>query len=111
MGEMLPPEFYRAINFVEASGRVGMVVGERGEIGPMQISRQYWRDSGVQGAWHQCTNYAYSCKVMDAYFRRFAPDHLQRQDYEKLARIHNGGPMGHRRPSTKAYWLRVRKFL
>ena len=28
--------------------------------------------------------------------------------YEVLARIHNGGPYGWRKPSTKRYWLKVK---
>lgn len=35
----------------------------------------------------------------------------QNPTYETLARIHNGGPYGWRKPSTIRYWMRVRKEL
>lgn len=109
--QSLSSNFFYAINMVETSGRTGMIRGAAGEIGPMQISKQYWLDSRVPGHWYECTGYAYSCKVMTAYFRRFANEFVNRQDYEYLARIHNGGPRGYLNPATKKYWLRVRKYL
>lgn len=32
-------------------------------------------------------------------------------DYQVLARIHNGGPNGHRKSATLPYWRKVQKYL
>ena len=109
--QSLPSEFYHAINMVETRGRTGAIHGERGELGPMQIRRQYWQDAGVPGYFTNCVDYGYSCRVMDAYFRRFANEFVMRRDYQSLARVHNGGPQGYTNPATKKYWQKVRKYL
>jgi hypothetical protein len=31
--------------------------------------------------------------------------------YEDIARIHNGGPSGHKKSATDGYWLKVKKEL
>jgi hypothetical protein len=79
--------------------------------GPYQIKREYWRDAGVRGHYLQVHNKKYAEKVMISYWRRYAPDALERGDYQTLARIHNGGPIGHRKAATAKYWSRVRKHL
>jgi hypothetical protein len=36
---------------------------------------------------------------------------VNKKDFETLARIHNGGPRGHKNPATVGYWNKVRKNL
>jgi len=47
---------------------------------------------------------AYAREVIKAYMARYAP---KGASWEDMARIHNGGPKGHRKSSTKAYWAKV----
>ena len=69
-GDELQPLF-RAIRVVETSGMAApdRAVGDNGRsIGPYQISRAYWADSGIGGKWTWCRGYAYSEAVMSAYW-------------------------------------------
>lgn len=109
--ETISSHFLNAIHQVETGGRTN-VLGDHGKaLGPMQIHYSYWLDSRVAGRYSDCANYSYSCKVVTAYLNRYAPAAVKRREYETLARVHNGGPHGDRKDSTKKYWLRVKKFL
>jgi hypothetical protein len=46
-----------------------------------------------------------------AYLHRYGKKALADKDYEKLARIHNGGPRGHTKSATVKYWRKVEKAL
>lgn len=108
----LDPKFIHALNMVEASGREGNVVGDNGKaLGPFQIHRSYWQDSKVAGSYGMVTNRAYAAKVVTAYLNRYAKSAVVNGDFETLARIHNGGWNGANKAATKAYWLRVKKYL
>jgi hypothetical protein len=86
--------------------------GDRGRaIGPYQIHRAYFVDSGVAGRYEDCRDPAFARRVVIAYWRRWCPDALERCDAEVLARVHNGGPRGARKASTLAYWRRVERAL
>lgn len=108
----LPENFVKAIHQVETSGRVGPIKGDGGKaLGPLQIHFDYWKDSGVKGNYYQCSDLEYSKKVMRAYFERYAPKALEKNDYETLARIHNGGWNGKKNPKTRVYWEKVKKVM
>ena len=112
-GDELRPLF-RAIRAVETSGLAAphRAVGDKGRsIGPYQITRAYWADSGIRGEWTWCRGHAYSEKVMSAYWQRNCPDALRRRDSQVLARIHNGGPKGQTKRATWVYWRKVRNNL
>lgn len=104
-----PPEsFWRALHHVETSGRLGPIKGDNGAaLGPLQIHRAYWQDSGVLGTYSQCADLAYSRRVVTAYLRRYARNAWDRGDAMSLARVHNGGPMGHKKRATLAYARKV----
>lgn len=107
-----PDSFFRALHIVETSGRYGAILGDNGAaLGPLQIHRAYWRDSGVAGHYEQCADLAYSRKVVSAYLRRFAPAAYAKGDTFTLARIHNGGAKGDRKTATIAYAHKVQKAL
>lgn len=103
-----------AIHVVEASGQISPKDGDGGKaIGPFQIHRAYWKDATdydrtIGGTYEDCRNLDYSRRVVLAYWRRYAPKNATD---EQLARIHNGGPTGHRRESTLRYWRRVEREL
>jgi hypothetical protein len=104
-----PPEsFWKALHHVETSGRLGPIKGDNGAaLGPLQIHRVYWQDSRVPGTYSQCADLAYSRRVATAYLKRYAPKAWERGDVVTLARIHNGGPSGHRKTATLAYARKV----
>jgi len=100
--------FWRALHQVETSGRTGPIRGDGGRaLGPLQIHRGYWKDSRVAGRYEDCASLAYSIRVASAYMKRYAAGAWRTGNHEVLARIHNGGPTGHRKPATRAYWSRV----
>ena len=102
-------EFFDAVRHVESRGRCD-AVGDGGRaIGPYQIHRSYWKDSGVPGRYEQCRDRAYAERVMKAYWSRYCPKAWESRDWQTLARVHNGGPDGHRQRSTTAYWNKVRR--
>ncbi len=110
-------KFFRAIRQVETGGMKdnGLgAIGDKGKsYGPYQIQYNYWKDANMKyGTWERClTDEAYSREVMMKYLRRYAKDALEQGDWQTLARIHNGGPKGHTRTSTKKYWTKVYKEL
>ncbi len=80
-------------------------------LGPYQISRAYWRDSGVPGRYEWVRDQAYAERVMIAYWQRHCPSALARHDWQTLARVHNGGPNGAQKLQTISYWRRAREQL
>ena len=107
-------KFLKAIHQVESGGKLGAIVGDNGRaLGPFQIHKVYWADVAPQigGRYQDVTDYKYARKVMIAYFLKYAKDALQNKDWEKLAKIHNGGPKGHKKTSTDKYWTKVKSHL
>jgi hypothetical protein len=104
-----PPEsFWTALHFVETSGRPGPIRGDNGAaLGPLQIHRVYFQDSGVKGSYSQVADFAFARRVATAYLKRYAPKAWERGDVVTLARVHNGGPSGHRKAATLSYARKV----
>lgn len=101
----------------ETSGRTGAILGDGGAArGPLQIHRAYWRDAvehdrSIGGRYEDVQSLAYATRIVDAYMRRYARRAYAAGDYQTLARIHNGGPAGHRKAATLKYWAKVRRWL
>ncbi len=106
-------QILQAIHMVESSGRTGNVpAGDSGRsIGPLQISRAYWKDSEVEGHYEDCLHLGHAKRVVAAYMRRRAPVAWAHHDAEAIARVHNGGPRGMTKQATHRYWLRVKRVL
>ncbi len=115
-----------AILMVESSGNLNPPDGDGGlSIGPYQIKYVYWLDSETPGKWKDCKAQNstekeklrakdYSEKVILNYWKRYGSKFLKSMsinDCEKLARIHNGGPVGYKKQSTTKYWNKVKKYL
>jgi len=105
--------FFLALAEVE-SGHDDAAVGDGGaSIGRYQIQKPYWRDavefSDIGGIYTDVKKKAYAERVMRAYWKRYCPKAYYARDYETLARIHNGGPKGHKKKATIAYWAKVRR--
>ena len=84
-------------------------VGDGGRaLGPYQIHRVYWQDAvehdpSLGGSYEDVRDAVYAERVILAYWDRYAPDWRA----ETLARVHNGGPKGHRKQATVEYWGKV----
>lgn len=113
----IPDKFFHALHQVEASGKFGAIKGDSGKaLGPFQIHKVYWVDAisfdkTIGGKYEDCADYNYSLKIVKSYLQRYAKEAVRLGDAEKLARIHNGGPQGHKKSATKNYWQKVEKVL
>ena len=99
-----------AIRQVETGGHANPknAKGDGGRsLGPYQISKAYWKDSGVPGRYQMVRSTFYAERVMIGYWKRYCPRALAKRDWQTLARIHNGGPKGTSNRRTLPYWRRV----
>lgn len=100
--------FVKAIHTVETGGRVGNVIGDGGRaLGPLQIHRGCWKDSGVAGRYEDVTSLPVARAVMHGYLSRYASAALASGDWAICARVWNGGPTGASKAATLAYWAKV----
>jgi hypothetical protein len=116
----------KAVRVVESGDREDVKAGDAGRsIGPYQIMRGYWYDSThrpiyqngkvvghvkiMDGEYEDCRNREYATQVVLSYMRRYAAEALKAGDWEKLSKIHNGGPRGERVAATEKYWAKVRR--
>jgi hypothetical protein len=117
LGAAPPDSFFRALHAVETGGRIGAIRGDKGAaLGPLQIHRGYWLDSGVKGSYSQCSGLAYSRAVVSAYMQRKAPLAWAAGDCRTLAMVHNGGPQalkakGQKRTNLETYWRKIQSKL
>lgn len=109
--------FLDAIQAVETGSEKdpNEAVGDNGKaLGAYQIHKVYWQDAVERNPELKARGYeavkdpAYARLVIRAYMARYAP---KEASWEVLARIHNGGPKGHRKDCTKAYWAKVQEAL
>ncbi len=102
-----------ALWMVEASRRLHPPDGDGGHsIGPYQISRPYWKDATefdpkLGGSYEDCRDKEYAEQIVLAYWRRYIPAGSD----EDRARVHNGGPQGHKKQATLKYWQKVEREL
>tara|TARA_X000001388_G_scaffold43384_3_gene30480 strand:- start:5928 stop:6284 length:357 start_codon:yes stop_codon:yes gene_type:complete len=109
-----PRRLFDAIRFVETGGEEdpSAANGLAGEIGPYQITEQYYIDAlekhpQLKGTFEECRNQYFAEWVMMAYWDRYAKG----DSFEELARLHNGGPNGAALKSTQKYWELVQEAL
>ena len=110
----VPRRLLNAIRFVE-SGNNDSAVGDNGNaIGPYQIWRSYWKDAveydpTIGGKYEDCFNRDYAERIVNAYMDRYANERRlgRTPTFEDIARIHNGGPNGHKKRATIKYWEKV----
>ena len=108
----------RAIRQVETGGCAdpANATGDGGRaIGPYQIHRVYWQDAveydpSIGGTYADCRDEAYARRVVVAYVSRYIRSGAEWTP-ERCARVHNGGPKGHRKAATVKYWRKVESFL
>jgi hypothetical protein len=113
----IPERFFKALNYVETSGRSGAIKGDNGQaLGPFQIHKAYWQDARtfdryITGTYYDCANYSYAKTVVNAYLHCYGERFIQTGDLEALARIHNGGARGFQNRHTEGYWKKVNREL
>ncbi len=102
-----------AIRTVETGGEADpdRAIGDKGKaLGAYQIHRCYWLDATEKDpalralGYESVTNREIAERVVIAYLTRYAPD----WQIETVARIHNGGPRGHKKDSTLDYARKAR---
>lgn len=100
-----------AIAKVESNHNPNAVGDDGKAIGVFQIHRVYWQDAvqhdpNIGGCYEDCRDPEYARRIVIAYMDRYAPANASD---ETLARIHNGGPRGHKKSATTKYWNKVKK--
>jgi hypothetical protein len=100
-----------ALIAVESSGN-DLAIGDNGRaVGPLQIHRAVVLDvnrfTGSHYRHQDMTNRAQARAVCEAYLTHYG----RGKSLEEQARIWNGGPQGHKKTVTLAYWRRVQKNL
>lgn len=120
-------DLLKAIATVESGSpfRDNDILGDGGAaLGPLQIHTKYHRDAkdvdGKLNFYDSVSEWDYSVRTFNAYMKRYAnstvynsyvSDLMTLHDCEHVARIHNGGPYGHKSAKTKRYWSKVRQYL
>jgi soluble lytic murein transglycosylase-like protein len=87
-------------------------VGDSGRaVGVYQIHRAYWKDGtrilGVDWRYDQAKDPLKARQVVRAYLRHYG----RGKSLIDMARIHNGGPRGHRKAATREYARRIEAVL
>lgn len=88
-------------------------IGDDGaSLGSLQISREAWLDAteydqSIGGAYDDCRDYKYSCRIAKAYLTRYGIN-KGISDPIKLARIFNRGPSGYKKESSVKYGSRFK---
>jgi len=103
-----------AIRTVETGGErdPDNAIGDGGDaLGAYQIHRSYWLDATEKDpalrslGYESVTDRAIAERVVLAYLTRYSPN----WKLDTVSRIHNGGPRGHLKNSTKAYAAKAAK--
>ena len=126
-GYLISQEEFSAIQGAESGGCRDPLnaVGDSGtSIGPYQITRGYFSDAAsfnpslLNGGktWESTKgpgSLEFSQMVMQSYSNRYCTEaRLGREPtFDDFARMHNGGPNGHRNPNTLMYLEKVKSFL
>jgi len=93
-------------------------VGEANEIGWYQILPCFWQDAlehdpSIGGEYEDVIDREYAEKCIHAYWDRYATEKRLGRPVtdEDRARMHNGGPNGHKKTSTIKYWNKIQNEL
>lgn len=98
---------------VESSGN-DLAIGDNGASwGCLQLQAAYVQDAAefAKKPWthKDAFDRAKAIEITLAYMERYAAEKRlgRKPTAEDIARIHNGGPGGYKKQSTKKYWLKV----
>ncbi len=98
-----------AIEWVESKGDPWAVGDDGDAVGAYQIRKIYVDDvNRIWGVlWKKFSYKDRYSKSKSRFMVRVFLNHYG-GTFEEMARKHNGGPNGHNKPSTEAYWLKVK---
>lgn len=100
-----------AIAHVESNNNPDATGDSGRAIGSFQIHRHYWQDGirilGVDWKYRDARNPEKARQVVRAYLRYYG----QGKSLLDMARIHNGGPKGHKKEATLEYSRKVETIL
>jgi hypothetical protein len=118
--ESAQDKFFHALRIVECGdvanppdGDKDPKTGKYMAIGPYQIWEKYFDDAvkadeSIRSLKYQdCRDPDKAAMVVGAYLQHYAPKSWAKQNWQVLARVHNGGPSGHRSKLTVKYWAKV----
>lgn len=95
-----------------------LATGDSGKaIGRYQIHKSYWIDGTaylkVSWPYSDARDAVKARQVVRAYLARYATKKRlgRTPTLEDMVRIHNGGPDGYKKASTKKYWIKVKNVL
>jgi len=98
------------------SGGNDFAIGDDGKAyGCLQMHAAYVQDAAEYAGKDWIHEDAFqrdvAIQIFEAYMARYATkERLGREPtIEDIARIHNGGPNGYKKPSTDKYWKKVKK--
>jgi soluble lytic murein transglycosylase-like protein len=104
--------FFNALGKVESSNNPRAINKKEYALGIYQIRPAYFKDSKVIGKHESVYDTAIAKKVCLAYFAKYEPQALKNNDFETLARLHNGGCGWRKNKSnTDKYWNNIKKNL
>ena len=102
---------------VESNGDCSKV-GKVGELGCYQIRECFWidaleHDPSIGGEYEDVIDREYAERCIYAYWDRYATEKRLGRPVtdEDRARMHNGGPNGHKKTSTIKYWNKIQNEL
>lgn len=98
-----------AIEWVESKGDANAIGDNGNAVGSFQIWPIYVDDCNrILGRNEFTLEDRKSRERSREMARVYLSHYCSEVNPEKMARIHNGGPSGHKKESTKAYWLKVK---
>ena len=108
--------FLDALAVVESNGKDDAVGDNGNALGRYQLWQVYWQDAvdycpEIEGRYKDVTNKTYAERCVVAYLMRYCPKAVADADFQTMARVHNGGPKGHKRKATIGYWKKVERAL
>jgi hypothetical protein len=109
----IPIKYIMLIAVVESS-QDPFAIGSQGELGILQMTPAYVQDAAeyANEDWihADAVDEVTAVKIFRAYMERYATEERLGRPVtlEDVARIHNGGPNGHKKKSTIPYWNRLK---
>jgi LysM repeat protein len=119
--------FIDSMCILESGGKISssdIIFGDgENARGPLQIWKEYFQDAQEfsddlivkSGKYEDVDDFEFSKRVVIQYFNRYADMSLKNENFEELARIHNGGPNGSnpnyvkKYKMTGEYWKKLKR--
>jgi hypothetical protein len=109
-------KFLNALGKVESNNN-DLAIGDNGKaISRFQIWRVCYQDAReynktINFSYESLTNKVNAEIIVNSYLSRYCKESIKNNDFEKMARIWNGGPSGYKKQSTIKYWDKIKNNL